>query len=32
MNNIYLYWAIFATGVLIFAYIVTNKNKKHTSN
>ncbi len=28
--NIYLFWALFATGALIFAYFITHKpNKSH---
>jgi len=27
--NIYIFWALFATGALIFAYWITHKDTKH---
>jgi len=27
--SIYIFWAIFATGALIFAYWITHKTNKH---
>ena len=26
--NIYIFWALFATGALIFAYLITHKSNK----
>ena len=29
--NIYIFWSLFATGALIFAYWITHKSPKHKS-